>query len=96
MEGRPLGAYIDPGIDSQGNLATARRQLIRTTVLDLLFPKRSRRRRRAQLSRTVRMGLRPGDVYFNSGVLVMECGAIRSGRALRGRFRLLKLSKPSL
>ena len=24
------------------------------------------------------MGLRPGDVYFNAGVLVMECDAIRA------------------
>ena len=78
MRGMPLGACIDPGIDSQGNLATARRRLIRTTVLDLLLPKRSRRRRRAQLSRAVSMGLRPGDVYFNSGVLVMDCGAVRA------------------
>ncbi len=85
MEDMPLGACIDPGIDSQGNLATARRRLIRTTVLDLLLPKRSRRRRQAQLSRAVSMGLRPGDVYFNSGVLVMECGAIRALAPLSSR-----------
>jgi len=85
MRGMPLGACIDPGIDSQGNLATARRRLIRTTVLDLLLPKRSRRRRLAQLSRAVSMGLRPGDFYFNSGVLVMECGAIRPLAPLSSR-----------
>jgi len=85
MEGMPLGACIDPGIDSQGNLATARRRLVRTTVLDLLLPKRSRRRRQAQLSRAISMGLRPGDVYFNSGVLVMECDTIRPLAPLNSR-----------
>jgi len=85
MQGMPLGACIDPGIDSQGNLATARRRLVRTTVLDLLLPKRSRRRRQAQLSRAISMGLRPGDVYFNSGVLVMECDTIRPLAPLNSR-----------
>ena len=77
MKGMPLGACMDIAIDGSWNHA-ARRRLIRTRPSDVLRPKHSRQRREAELRRNVSMGLRPGDVYFNSGVLVMECDAIRA------------------
>ena len=77
MKGMPLGACVDPYFDGSSNPATAQR-LIRTRPSDLLRPNRSRRRREAELRRIVSMGLRPGDAYFNAGVLVMECDAIRA------------------
>ena len=77
MQGMPLGACMDIAIDGSWN-HVARQRLIRTTILDVLRPKRSRQRRKSELRRAVSMGLRPGDVYFNAGVLVMECDAIRA------------------
>ena len=77
LEGMPLGACMDPYFDGSLNLATARRRLIQTRPSDVLRPKRSRRRRESELRRVLSMGLRLGDVYFNSGVLIMECDAIR-------------------
>ncbi len=77
MRGRPLGACMDPSIDGSWN-HVARRRLIRTRPSDVLRPKRSQQRRESELRRAVSMGLLPGDVYFNAGVLLMECDAIRT------------------
>ncbi len=78
MRGRPLGACMDPAIDGSWNLAKPRRRLIQRRSSDVLRPKRARRLRESELRRAVSMGLLPGDVYFNAGVLVMECDAIRT------------------
>jgi len=78
MEGMPLGACMDPLIDGSWNLSQPRRRLIQRRPSDVLRPKRARRLRESELRRAVSMGLRPGDVYFNSGVLVMECDTIRA------------------
>ena len=85
LEGMPLGACIDPYFDGSSDLATTSRRLTRTRLQDVLLPKRSRRKRESELRRIVSMGLRPGDVYFNSGVLVMECDAIRALAPLSSR-----------
>lgn len=85
MQGMPLGACIDPLIDGSWNLATPHRRLIQRRASDVLRPKRARRLRESEFRRAVSMGLRPGDFYFNSGVLVMECDAIRALAPLSSR-----------
>ena len=77
LEGMPLAAAMDIGVDTSWTLRTPKGRLTRIGAMDFLQPRRSRRRRQSMLRRLLHMGMRPGDMYFNSGVLVMDCDAIR-------------------
>lgn len=72
LGGMPIGACIDLG------WVTLMDQLVATRLSDVLRPKRSEHKRRQQLYRIHSLGILPGENYFNSGVVVMDCDRIRS------------------
>ncbi len=77
MEGMPLAAAMDIGVDTSWTLRTPKGRLTRIGAKEILRPRHYRLRRQSMLRRLLHMGMRPGDMYFNSGVLVMDCDAIR-------------------
>ncbi len=78
MDGMPLAAAMDIGVDTSWTLRTPKGRLTRIRAKEILRPRHSRRRRQSLLRRLLHMGMRPGDMYFNSGVLVMDCDAIKN------------------
>ncbi len=77
MEGMPLAAAMDTGVDTSWTLRTPKGRLTRIGAKEILRYSHYRRRRQSLLRRLLHMGMRPGDMYFNSGVLVTDCDAIR-------------------
>ncbi|MCY4326035.1 MAG: hypothetical protein OXC53_00380, partial [Rhodobacteraceae bacterium] len=73
LGGLPLGACPDIG---QTTLLDDR--FLRVRMSDIFRPTYARRKREAQFNRVLNLGFLPGEDYFNSGVLLMDCAAIRS------------------
>ena len=78
MKGMPLAAVMDVGVDASWTLGSPTKRLTHITAKDILRPRRGRRKRVSLLRRLLCLRMRPGDMYFNSGVLVMDCDAIRN------------------
>lgn len=72
LGGMPIGACTDIG---QANLED---RLFATRASDLLRPSRARIKKRNHVNRILSLGFIPGENYFNSGVLVMDCDIIRN------------------
>ncbi len=72
LGGMPIGACID-----MGQVTFLERRILNTRVSDVLRPARTRRKRKVYIDRLVGLGFVPRENYFNSGVLVMDCEAIR-------------------
>ncbi len=73
MDGRPLGACT--GI---GQVTLLEDRILTMRLSDLLRPDYSRHKRKNHLDRILSFGFLPGEHYFNSGVLLMDCQQIRS------------------
>ena len=72
LGGMPIGACTDVGI-----MSVLERRILNTRVSDVFRPARARLRRMNYLEHIVNLGFVPRENYFNSGVLVMDCDAIR-------------------
>ncbi len=77
MDGMPLAAVMDPDVDASWTHRPRVSRLTRIGAKEILRYSHYRRRRQSMLRSLLHMGMRPGDMYFNSGVLVMDCDAIR-------------------
>ena len=72
LRGMPIGACTDIAhVDLRGN------RYLRTRATDFLRPAHVRRTREAEVRRILNLGFIPGQNYFNSGVIVMDCEAVR-------------------
>lgn len=72
LSGMPIGACTDIGI-----LSVLERRILGTRVSDIFRPARARRRRMNYIKDIAGLGFVPKENYFNSGLLVMDCEAIR-------------------
>ena len=71
LNGMPIGACVDMGqVHLEDKICTVR-------ISDLIHPSRARLKRKTNIDRIRNLGFVPGENYFNSGVLIMDCGAIR-------------------
>ena len=73
LGGFPIGACTDVG-----NITLVQNQIAKVRASDLLRPTYARRKRTNQFNRILSLGFHPGENYFNSGVVVMDCHRIRS------------------
>ena len=71
LNGMPIGACVDMG---QVHLED---KICRVRVSDLIHPSRARLKRKTNIDRIRNLGFVPGENYFNSGVLIMDCRVIR-------------------
>ena len=72
LNGMPIGACTDIGI-----VSVLERRILNTRISDVFRPARARLRRMNYLEHIVSLGFVPRENYFNSGVLMMDCNAIR-------------------
>ena len=72
LGGMPVGACADIG------QVTLEDRLLAMRASDLFQPSRARFKKRHHVSRILSLGFIPGENYFNSGVLVMDCDTIRN------------------
>ena len=72
LGGMPIGACTDIGF-----VTLLERRLLKTRVSDFFRPTRTRLQRMNCIRRIAGLGFVPKENYFNSGVLVMDCDAIR-------------------
>ena len=72
LGGKLIGACIDA---AQADLR--RSKYLRTGTLDFLCPSYAQSKREAARRRILSLGFIPSEQYFNSGVMVMDCDAIR-------------------
>ncbi len=72
LHGMPIGACTD-----MGQVTYLERRFLKTRVSDVFRPARARRKRMNYIERIAGLGFIPQENYFNSGVLMMECDAIR-------------------
>ncbi len=72
LKGMPIGACTD-----MGQVTYLERRFLNTRISDIFRPTRTRRKRMNYIDRIAGLGFVPRENYFNSGVLVMECDAIR-------------------
>ena len=71
LNGMPIGACVDMGqVHLEDKICTVR-------ASDLIHPSRARLKRKTNIDRIRNLGFVPGENYFNSGVLIMDCGVIR-------------------
>ena len=71
LNGMPIGACVDMGqVQLEDKICTVR-------ISDLIHPSRARLKRKTNIDRIRNLGFVPGENYFNSGVLIMDCGVIR-------------------
>ncbi len=71
LNGMPIGACVDMGeVQLEDRICTVK-------ALDLIHPSRARIKRKTDIDRIRNLGFVPGENYFNSGVLIMDCGVIR-------------------
>ena len=71
LNGMPIGACVDTGhVHLEDDLCKVR-------ASDLIHPSRTRLKRKTYIGRIRNLGFVPGENYFNSGVLIMDCGVIR-------------------
>lgn len=75
LKSMPIGACTDIGIRY-----VLERRVLNTRVSDVFQPARARLRRMNYLENIIRLGFVPRENYFNAGVLVMNCDAIRDER----------------
>ncbi|MCY4131816.1 MAG: hypothetical protein OXF39_04120 [Nitrospira sp.] len=68
----PLGACTD-----MGQVTYLERRILNIRVSDILRPARARLKKLNYIERIAGLGFIPKENYFNSGVLVMDCDAIR-------------------
>ena len=73
MGGKPIGACTDIG-----QVTLLEDRILTMRLSDLLRPDYSRHKRKNHLDRILSLGFLPGEHYFNSGVLLMDCRQIRS------------------
>ncbi len=73
LGGMPIGACPDIG-----QTAILDDRFLRVRPSDIFRPTYARRKREAQFNRVLNLGFLPGEDYFNTGVLLMDCAAIRS------------------
>lgn len=52
-------------------------KICRVRTSDLIHPSRARLKRKTHIDRIRNLGFVPSENYFNSGVLIMDCGVIR-------------------
>ncbi len=71
LNGMPIGACVDMG------QVLMEDRICKVRALDLIHPSRTRLKRKTYIDRIRNLGFVPGENYFNSGVLIMDCGAIR-------------------
>lgn len=71
LNGMPIGACVDMG---QVHLED---RICKVRASDLIRPSRARFKRKTHINRIRNLGFVPGENYFNSGVLIMDCGVIR-------------------
>ena len=72
LGGMPIGACVD-----MGGVTYLERRVLNTRIVDVLRPARTRRKRMNYIDRIAGLKFVPKENYFNSGVLVMDCDAIR-------------------
>ena len=72
LKGMPIGACVDMG------QVLMEDRLCKVRASDLIRPARARLKRKTHIDRIRNLGFVPGENYFNSGVLIMDCGVIRN------------------
>ena len=72
LEGMPIGACTD-----MGQVTYLERRILNMRASDVFRPTRARLKRMKYIERIAGLGFVPRENYFNSGVLVMDCDAIR-------------------
>lgn len=72
LDGMPIGACTDVG------QVTLEDKLFKMQASDLFQPSRAQIKRRNHVNRILSLGFIPGENYFNSGVLVMDCDTVRN------------------
>ena len=72
LGGMPIGACTDIG------QVTLEDRLLKMRASDLFQPSRAQLKKRSHIDRILSLGFMPGENYFNSGVLVMDCDTIRN------------------
>ncbi|MYG39309.1 MAG: hypothetical protein F4201_00525 [Nitrospira sp. SB0677_bin_15] len=71
LNGMPIGACVDIG------QVLMEDRICKVKVSDLIHPSRAKLKRKTYIDRIRNLGFVPGENYFNSGVLIMDCGVIR-------------------
>ena len=72
LGGMPIGACTD-----MGQVTFLERRVLNIRVSDVFRPARARLKKMNYIERIAGLGFVPRENYFNSGVLVMDCEAIR-------------------
>lgn len=71
LNGMPIGACVDVG------QVLMEDRICEVRASDLIRPSRAKLKRKTYIDRIRNLGFVPGENYFNSGVLIMNCGVIR-------------------
>ncbi len=72
LNGMPIGACVDMG------QVLMEDRICKVRASDLIHPSHARLKRKIYIDRIRNLGFVPGENYFNSGVLIMDCGVIRN------------------
>ena len=72
LDGKPIGACTD-----MGQVTYLERRILNIRISDIVRPARGRLKKLNYINRIAGLGFVPQENYFNPGVLVMDCEAIR-------------------
>ncbi len=86
LEGQAFAACVDMGLATLGE-----GQFLRPSLQHMFNPSREHKKSLSRVTKSIRLGFIPGERYFNAGILVMDCPAIRDNPELRelGNFEKL-------
>ena len=73
LKGKPIGACVD-----MGQVTFLYDRILRIRASDVFRPSYARPKRIHNVHRMMNLGFIPGENYFNTGVLVMDCDIIRN------------------
>lgn len=76
MDGQGVGACVDMGLVTLGE-----GRFLRPSLQHVLRPRHEHRKSVGRVLRSMRLGFLPGETYFNAGILLMDCDAIRRSGA---------------
>ncbi|WP_170600290.1 glycosyltransferase family 8 protein [Ruegeria arenilitoris] len=76
MNGHGIGACVDMGLVTLGE-----GRFLRPSLQSVLRPGHEHQKSVTRVLRSIRLGFLPGENYFNAGILLMDCEAIRNSPA---------------
>ncbi|MCA0929498.1 hypothetical protein LCM21_13915 [Ruegeria profundi] len=77
LDGHALGACVDMGLVTMGE-----GRFLRPNLQQMLRPAREYEKSLTRVIKSIRLGFIPGENYFNAGIMVMDCPAIRNSADL--------------